>query len=136
MVADRGEIEKNYSLMYDPSDDRVYRLIEKPRRPANNYMGTGNCVFRNEILDYIDRTPVHPLRHEKELPDLIQCAVDDGNPVKLFEIGTNYVNVNTTEDVRIAEDLHVDRHAPWFEVEEKSLQQEWDVWHELSHALP
>jgi dTDP-glucose pyrophosphorylase len=135
-VSEMDEIGKTYTVMFDPSDDSIYRLIEKPGRPANNYMGTGNCVFRNQILEYIDRTPVSPLRHEQELPDLIQCAVDDGNPVKLFEIGRWYVNVNTAEDVRIAEDLHETQCAPWFTLEGRPVQKEPERWHELVHALP
>jgi dTDP-glucose pyrophosphorylase len=135
-VAEMDEIRKTYSVMYDPSDYSIYRLIEKPARPSNNYMGTGNCVLRNEILEYIDRTPISLPRQEKELPDLIQCAVDEGKPVKLFEVGTQYVNVNTADDVRIAEDLREEQHAPWCDLEEKSLHEESEKWHELAHALP
>ena len=66
-------------------------------------MGTGNCIFKNEIFDYIEYTPISYVRKEKELPDLIQCAVDDGNPVKLFFIGSKYFNINTADDIVIAE---------------------------------
>lgn len=62
-------------------------------------MGTGNCVFRNEIFEYIPLTPINQQRGEKELPDLIQCAIDDGNMVKCFDIGGAYINVNTVDDI-------------------------------------
>lgn len=112
-VVDFDEIRKTYAVMYDPYDHRIYRLVEKPEKPANSYMGTGNCVFRNEILSYIDQTPVNHVRHEKELPDLIQCAIDDGNPVKLFVIGSHYVNVNTADDMRIAEYIFAEEDTRW-----------------------
>jgi dTDP-glucose pyrophosphorylase len=112
-VTDLQEIKKTYAVLHNPYDNRIYRLIEKPKTPTNSYMGTGNCVFSSGILDYIEATPTHPIRRERELPDLIQCAVDDGHPVKLFVIGTDYVNVNTADDMRIAADLHGREKAPW-----------------------
>jgi NDP-sugar pyrophosphorylase family protein len=95
-------IRRTYSLIYGP-DDRIYRLIEKPRRPFNPVMGTGNILFRNAIFDYAEFTPVNPSRGEKELPDLIQCAIDDGEVVKLFEICDHYINVNSPEEWRMVE---------------------------------
>jgi dTDP-glucose pyrophosphorylase len=115
-VEDMEEIKKTYSVMYDPFDKRIYRLIEKPRNPINSFMGTGNCVFKNEILDYISCTPVNPVRNEKELPDLIQGAIDDGNTVKLYSIGSRYVNVNTAQDVDIANDILEESKVKWEEM--------------------
>lgn len=105
----REEIRKTYALIEDDRDRRIYRLIEKPRNPPNTIRGTGNCIFRSEIFDYIPLTPINQNRKEKELPDLIQCAIDDGHPVKSFDIGDGYVNINTPEDIRIAERTHADR---------------------------
>jgi len=53
----------------------------------------------------LGNTPINQTRKEKELPDLIQCAIDDGNPVKLFFIGANYVNINTPDDIETGEKL-------------------------------
>ncbi len=97
------EIRKTYALIEDDRDRRVYRLIEKPRRPPNHVRGTGNCIFRAGIFEYVDLTPINQSRGEKELPDLIQCAIDDGHIVKAFDIGDGYVNINTPEDITIAE---------------------------------
>jgi dTDP-glucose pyrophosphorylase len=103
---DFDEIRKTYAVIQDETQRRIYRLIEKPRRPLNHVRGTGNCIFRPEILDYIPLTPVNQNRHEKELPDLIQCAIDDGHPVKSFDIGSDYINVNTPDDIARAEQLY------------------------------
>ncbi|MBI4962250.1 MAG: NTP transferase domain-containing protein [Desulfomonile tiedjei] len=100
--SDLNLIKRTYSLIYGP-DNRIYRLIEKPRKPFNPLMGTGNILFRNAIFDYLDLTPINPSRGEKELPDLIQCAIDDGERVKLFEVCDQYINVNSPEEWKMAE---------------------------------
>jgi len=90
-------IKRTYALIHGP-EKRVYRLVEKPRKPFNPLMGTGNILFRSEIFDYMDVTPVNPSRGEKELPDLIQCAIDDGEVIKFFEVCDYYINVNSREE--------------------------------------
>lgn len=98
-VDDINLIKKTYSII-ESDGNRIYRLIEKPSKPMNNIMGTGNCIFKNEILSYIEQTPINQKRGEKELPDLIQCAIDEGNIVKSFEICNRYVNVNSKEELQ------------------------------------
>jgi len=101
-VHDRSMISKTYSVFHD-DQGRIFRLIEKPKNPFNNLMGTGSCVFRKEIFSFINQTPINQERKEKELPDLIQCAVDEGNLVYLFEICSEYINVNSEKDLKEAE---------------------------------
>ena len=101
-VEDKNIIKRTYCLIQDENNN-IFRLIEKPRKPLNNYMGTGDCIFRNQIFQYVEYTPIHHERKEKELPDLIQCAIDDGNSVKSFIICDKYTNINTQEDIIMAE---------------------------------
>jgi len=103
-VNDRSKISKTYSVFHD-DQGRIFRLIEKPKNPFNNLMGTGSCIFMKKIFSYIDQTPINQEREEKELPDLIQCAIDEGNPVNLFEICSEYVNVNSEKDLKEAQTL-------------------------------
>ncbi|MBI4650466.1 nucleotidyltransferase family protein [Candidatus Desantisbacteria bacterium] len=103
-VDDKNLIKKTYTLVQD-NENTIYRLVEKPHNPLNNYMGTGNCIFKNEIFNYIDFTPIHHIRKEKEFPDLLQCAIDDGKVVKSFIISDKYINVNSPEDIIIAENF-------------------------------
>ena len=102
-VADRTQIRKTYALLADEESGRIFRLVEKPRVALNDLMGTGNCILRADVYDYVERTPINAERGEKELPDLIQCAVDEGRLVKLFDIGEGYININTPEDIAEAE---------------------------------
>ena len=106
-VGDRNLIKRTYTIIQD-TNNNVYRLIEKPRTPLNNIMGTGDCVFSNDIFNYIKFTPVHFERKEKELPDLIQCAIDEGKVVKTFMVCDKYTNINTKEDIHMAEGFFQD----------------------------
>jgi dTDP-glucose pyrophosphorylase len=110
-VEDRSQISKTYALMGDESTHRIYRLIEKPRVAINEIMGTGNCIMRFDIFNYVERTPLNIERNEKELPDLIQCAVDEGQIVKYFDIGNGYFNINTQDDIARAEN-HIQTTNP------------------------
>ncbi|HEX9794702.1 MAG TPA: sugar phosphate nucleotidyltransferase [Planctomycetota bacterium] len=102
-AADPDAVRKTYALICEPDSGRIHRLIEKPRQPRDTRMGTGNCILPSALFDFVERTPVHPERGEKELPDLIQCAIDAGHDVRCFDIGAGYVNVNTAADLAAAE---------------------------------
>ncbi len=101
-VKNRERIKKTYTIIQN-NEGVIHRLVEKPRNPINDLMGTGSCVFRNEILKYIEFTPIHQERKEKEFPDLVQCAVDEGKVIKSFVICDQYVNINSMEDYKLAE---------------------------------
>lgn len=102
LVDNRDLIKRTYSISQN-KEGNILKLIEKPRDPQNNIMGTGNCLFRNEIISYIEKTPVNPNRGEKELPDLIQAAINDGKIVKPFNICSRYFNFNVKEEIHDAE---------------------------------
>jgi len=100
-VEDKSQINKTYSILFDQDSKKIFRLVEKPKNPFNNLMGTGNVLFNNKILDYIKMTPINQNRKEAELPDLIQCAIDDGKKIFYYTLSSVYVNINTSEDITI-----------------------------------
>jgi dTDP-glucose pyrophosphorylase len=102
-IAPDPQAVRNTYAIFEDTGGRILRLVEKPRRAINQYQGTGNCIFSNRILEYIGYTPISQARNEKELPDLIQCAIDDGHIVQSFLVGGRYININTVEDVSQAE---------------------------------
>ncbi|OGZ23729.1 MAG: nucleotidyl transferase [Candidatus Nealsonbacteria bacterium RIFCSPLOWO2_01_FULL_41_9] len=102
LVENRDLIKKTYSISQS-DDGKITQLIEKPQNPENNIMGTGNCLFRKEIFSYIAKTPINKNRGEKELPDLIQCAINDGKIVKPFNLCSRYFNVNLKEEIHDAQ---------------------------------
>lgn len=107
--SNKENIGKTYSAMVN-EDMRVFRLIEKPRHPINDIKGTGHCILKNEMLKYIERTPINANRGEKELVDMIQCAVDEGKPVYVFPITHAYTNVNTPEDIETVKNMIKKNH--------------------------
>ena len=98
--ADLSQAAKSYGLIQDEKG-WVYRLIEKPKMLVNEWMGTGNCIMKSRVLDYIPSVPVHPETREKTLADLIQCAVDNGHRVRTFHVADEYVAINARQDLAI-----------------------------------
>ncbi len=92
-------IRKTYTLLYG-EDRLVHRLVEKPVIALNDLMGTGIVACPSDTFELIERTPVHPVRGERDLPGLLQTMVDEGRRVGWFPICTTYTNVNYEEDLR------------------------------------
>lgn len=97
-VEDTSLISRTYTITSD-SNGFIQKLVEKPETPFNNIMGTGNCIFRNRTLSFIEKTPINPIRGERELPDLIQCVVNEGCRVTYNEVGSYYTNLNSRDEV-------------------------------------
>jgi len=99
----RGEpmdaLRKNYSLLVE--GDAVLELVEKPEHPFNDYKGTGFCLFRNCMLQYLDQTLANAKTGQYELCDWIRLAIRDQRSVKLFPVAKKEINVNTAEDLRL-----------------------------------
>ena len=47
-------------------------------------------------------TPINQQRNQKELPDLIQCTIDEGKSIHSFEICDWYLNINDKNDLELA----------------------------------
>jgi len=100
-VDDLSKISKTYSIRINEKNKKILKLSEKPNTPYNNLMGTGNIIFNNAIFDYIDKTPINSLRGEKELPDLVQSAINEGKASYYFKLSSTYINVNTPQDITL-----------------------------------
>jgi NDP-sugar pyrophosphorylase family protein len=92
-------IRRTYTLLYG-EDRLVHRLIEKPVIALNDLMGTGIVALPPDTFDLIERTPVSPLRGERDLPGLLQTMVDEGRRVGWFPVCTTYANINYEDDLR------------------------------------
>lgn len=97
---DPERICKNYTVSFDSVSSQIREVVEKPVQPLTPYIGTGHCLFRNDVLDYIDQISTDPQTGKKELAGLIQHAIDMGDTVLChqFEEAFYYVNLNTYED--------------------------------------
>jgi len=101
LVDDKDLVKKTYAIVQN-GNNKIINLTEKPENPINNLMGTGNCIFKNEILSYLNKTPINQKRKEKELVDLIQTSIDDGHVVKSFLICSHYFNINSSAEIEEA----------------------------------
>jgi len=80
-------------------NDRVKRVIEKPRHAPTNTIGTGIYCFDPAIFDAIRRTPRTAMRDEYEITDSIQMLIDFELPV-VTTTGVHWLeNVTYPQDI-------------------------------------
>lgn len=92
-------IRRTYTLL--SGDDRlVHRLVEKPVVALNDLMGTGIVALPPDTFALIERTPLSPLRNERDLPGLLQTMVDEGRRVGWFPVCSAYANINYADDLQ------------------------------------
>jgi len=91
-------IRRNFAVLLD-EDERVRRVIEKPRHPSTDIKGCGLYLFDLEVFDAIRRTPRTAMRDEYEITDTIQIMIDDGQPVYADEVIRWDLNLTVPEDV-------------------------------------
>lgn len=96
------DVRKTYTIGLKKSGMAIEGLIEKPIVPFNKMVGTGNCIFRKGMLDYIGDTPKNLMTGQRELVDWVQVCINKGCVVEAFNICNEYINVNTEEDLERA----------------------------------
>lgn len=84
-------------------DGRVEKLIEKPKTTWNTILGVGTWLHRADFFDYFRRTPMDPVRRERDFVKVIQLMVDDGQRIFGFDLEGAFFNVNGREDLENAE---------------------------------
>jgi dTDP-glucose pyrophosphorylase len=93
-------IRKNYSV--ELRDGRITALVEKPEQPPNRYLGCGTYCFTPAIYADAHATPRSARTGRLELTDIIDHAARRGAVVLPFVIGGQYLNVNSVEDLNLA----------------------------------
>jgi dTDP-glucose pyrophosphorylase len=93
-------IRKNYAVVIE--NDRITRLVEKPDTLPGPLAGCGTYVFTPEIFRDARETPPSPRTGRLELTDIIDHAARRGAPVLPFVLTGEYLNVNTIEDLNLA----------------------------------
>lgn len=95
------EIKKCYSVLVDDLKN-ILDLTEKPERPYNDLKGTGFCMFKNSMLDYIGNVKPSLRSGQYELCDWIKICIDKGLICKIFDFAEKEFNINTLEDLKQA----------------------------------
>lgn len=97
---DPGVVHKNYSVTL--ADGRITGLVEKPETPTSPYVGCGTYLFSPDIFRDARETPRSARTGRLELTDVIDHAVRRGALVLPFVLRGQYLNVNTVEDLNVA----------------------------------
>jgi dTDP-glucose pyrophosphorylase len=93
-------------------------LVEKPDTMPNRYLGCGTYLFSPDIFRDAHETPRSPRTGRLELTDIIDHAARRGAPVLPFVLTGHYLNVNSIEDLNVANFLTRARH---FEAQRVSI---------------
>jgi dTDP-glucose pyrophosphorylase len=101
-------IRKNYAV--EMANGRITGLVEKPEAPPNRYLGCGTYLFSPEIFRDARETARSPRTGRLELTDVIDHAARRGAPVVPFVLTGHYLNVNSIEDLNVANFLSRQLH--------------------------
>lgn len=93
------------------ADGRVEQLVEKPKATWNDILGVGTWLHRSDFFEYFRRTPLHPVRNERDFVAVVQLMVDDGQRIFGFDLEGEFFNVNTSDDLSRTEAALIGRQA-------------------------
>jgi UDP-N-acetylglucosamine diphosphorylase / glucose-1-phosphate thymidylyltransferase / UDP-N-acetylgalactosamine diphosphorylase / glucosamine-1-phosphate N-acetyltransferase / galactosamine-1-phosphate N-acetyltransferase len=82
----------------ETENDRVVRIIEKPKNPPTNLANAGVYLFRESIFDLIDRTRAS-VRNEFEITDSLQMLIDSGAVVGYSPLEGRWIDIGYPWDL-------------------------------------
>ncbi len=82
----------------ETEDNRVVRIIEKPKNPPTNLANAGVYLFRESIFDFIARTSLS-VRKEFEITDSLQMLIDSGAAVGYSPLGGRWIDIGYPWDL-------------------------------------
>lgn len=82
----------------ETENNKVVKIIEKPRNPPTNLANAGIYLFRESIFDYIDLTQPS-VRNELEITDSIQMLIDSGAAVGYSLLEGRWIDIGYPWDL-------------------------------------
>lgn len=79
-------------------NNKVVRIIEKPKEPPTNLANAGIYLFRESIFDFIDKTEPS-VRKEFEITDSIQMLIDSGAAVGYSSLEGKWIDIGYPWDL-------------------------------------
>ncbi len=83
---------------------KMIEIIEKPESPPYMFRGCGVYMFRPEIFSHIRKTPIHPIRKEREITYTINNLAKAGK-AHGFLINGHNININDYDELLKASQL-------------------------------
>lgn len=99
-VEDINMVKKTYTFRFNDKQEMI-DFIEKPEKPFNNFMGTGNVIFKGNVCCLLENVPIDPIRGEKELVGLFHLILQSNKKISSFVVGEQYFNLNTCQDIEL-----------------------------------
>lgn len=90
-------LQQTCSVKLKPNGE-IFEIIEKPENPPYNMRGCGVYIFDPVIFDYIRKTPIHPIREEREITYTINSLAKEGKAYGYVIKGYN-VNINDHDEL-------------------------------------
>jgi len=82
----------------ETENNKVVRIIEKPKNPPTNLANAGIYLFRESMFDFIDKTQLS-VRKELEITDSIQMLIDSGAPVGYSPLTGRWIDIGYPWDL-------------------------------------
>ncbi len=79
-------------------DNRVLRIIEKPKKPPTNLANAGVYIFPLSIFEAVRRTALS-VRKEYEITDSLQLLISDGADVGYLTVSENWLDIGRPWDL-------------------------------------
>lgn len=100
-------IRKNYTVQIE--GEYITRIIEKPRHVTDHIQGCGTYLLKPRIFDLIDKVYTREIDVPFDFMTILGHAAQDGERIRPFFVGGHYVNINTKDDLNLANYLMRDR---------------------------
>ncbi len=110
MTAREVDNPSEYGVL-EVKQDRVLRIIEKPRDAPSNLANAGIYAFPLSIFEAIDHTPLS-IRNEYEITDTLQILIDQGTDVGYLVASERWMDIGRPWDLLDANEYFLSRMQP------------------------
>ncbi len=100
-------IRKNYTVEID--GDFITRIIEKPQHITDHIQGCGTYLLKPEIFEFIDAAYTHQVQVPFDFMTILGHTAQVGRRIRPYFFSGQYVNINTKDDLNLANYLMRDR---------------------------
>ncbi len=100
-------IRKNYTVKIDGT--YISRIIEKPQQVDDLIQGCGTYLLKPEIFEIIHQAYSREIDVPFDFMTILDHATQAGKRIRPYFIGGHYVNINTKDDLNLANYLMRDR---------------------------